>query len=333
MKKIINNPFDFVDESVQGILAAHADQLKAANGNLRAIVRSDAPVKGKVAIATGGGSGHLPVFLGYVGKGMADGCSVGNVFSSPTTKQMKEVTRAIDGGKGVLYLFGRYQGDMMNFEMAAEDCLEDDGIEVETVLVTDDVASAPAEDWNRRRGVAGLFFAYKIAGAAAETGASLKQVKAVTEKAVASMRSMGVALSPCTVPTAGHPTFDVPEDQMEIGMGIHGEAGVERVAMASSAEIAQRLVTYIADDLPFRSGDEVALLVNSLGGTPLEELYILYHDIKPLLDERGIRVYRPYIGRYACSMEMQGASLTLMKLDEELKALLDAPAKTPFFIQ
>lgn len=333
MKKILNDPFDFVDETIDGILTAHGDQLKAAGGNRRALVRADAPVQGKVAIATGGGSGHLPVFLGYVGKGMADGCSVGNVFSSPTTKQMKAVTKAIDSGKGVLYLFGRYQGDMMNFEMAAEECEEDDGIQVETVLVTDDVASAPPEDWNRRRGVAGLFFAYKIAGAKAETGADLQAVKEVTEKAVYNMRSMGVALSPCIVPTAGVPTFEVPEEDMEIGMGIHGEAGVKRVKMESSAEIAATLVDYIVKDLPFMAGDEVAVLVNSLGGTPLEELYILFNDIQRFLGNKKISIYRSYVGRYACSMEMQGASLTLMKLDEELKTLLDAPAETPFFIQ
>ena len=332
MKKILNDPFDFVDETMKGILRAHPDELTCVNGNLRAVIRADAPVPGKVAIATGGGSGHLPVFLGYVGKGMVDGCSVGNVFSSPTTKQMKEVTKAIDSGAGVLYLYGRYQGDMMNFDMASEDCT-DDGHHIETVLVTDDVASAPREDWNRRRGVAGLFFAYKIAGAKAETGADLQAVKQTTEKAVYNTRSMGVALSPCTVPTAGKPTFDVPEDQMEIGMGIHGEAGIERCPMKSAKEIASILVSHIVADLPFVEGDSVAVLVNSLGGTPLEELYILYDEVARLLEEKKIHIHRPYIGRYACSMEMQGASLTLMKLDDELTQLLDAPAHTPFFSQ
>lgn len=332
MKKILNDPFSFVDETMEGILKAHPDQLKTVNNNLRAITRADAPVQGKVAIATGGGSGHLPVFLGYVGKGMADGCSVGNIFSSPTAKQMKEVTKAIDGGKGVLYLYGRYQGDMMNFDMSAEDCM-DAGIPVETVLVTDDVASAPSEEWQKRRGVAGLFFAYKIAGAKAETGADLSAVKAAAEKAVHNMRSMGVALSPCTIPTAQKPTFQVPEDEMEIGMGIHGEAGIRRCKMETAQQIAATLVDYIVKDLPYQAQDEVAVLVNSLGGTPLEELYILYNEVEKLLSERSIRIYRPYVGRYACSMEMQGASLTLMKLDEELKELLDAPAETPFFIQ
>lgn len=332
MKKLINDPFNFVDESMEGILSAHKNLLKAADGDARAIVRTDAPVAGKVAVVTGGGFGHLPVFLGYVGKGMADGCAVGNVFSSPTSSQMKQVTKAVDSGKGVLYLYGRYQGDMMNFDMAAEDC-EEDGIQVQTVLVTDDVASAPHKDWQKRRGVAGLFFAYKIAGAKAETGADLSAVRAAAEKAVFNMRSMGVALGSCTLPTVGRPTFTVPDDEMEIGMGIHGEAGVQRCKLENADKIAAILVDYVAEGLPFCKGDEVAVLVNSLGGTPLEELYILYRKINLLLTERALKVYRPYIGRYACSMEMPGASLTLMKLDDELKELLDAPAETPFFIQ
>lgn len=332
MKKIINDPFNFVDESMEGILRAHSDLLKAADGNVRAIIRADAPVSGKVAVVTGGGFGHLPVFLGYVGKGMADACAVGNVFSSPTSSQMKQVTKAVDGKKGVLYLYGRYQGDMMNFDMAAEDCAED-GIEIETVLVTDDVASAPPDEWQKRRGVAGLFFAYKIAGAKAETGADLAAVKAAAQKAVSNMRSMGAALGSCTLPTVGRPTFSVSDDEMEIGMGIHGEAGVKRCKLENADKIAAILVDYVTKDLPFHKGDEAAVLVNSLGGTPLEELYILYREIDRLLCERGIRIYRPYVGRYACSMEMPGASLTLMKLDDELKELLDAPAVTPFFTQ
>ena len=332
MKKILNDPFDFVDEMMEGILAAHGDKIQAIDGDLRAIMRVDPSKTEKVAIATGGGSGHLPVFLGYVGSGMVDGCSVGNVFSSPTSGQMKKVTKAIHRGKGVLFLFGRYQGDMMNFEDAAEDA-EENGIRVESVMVSDDIASAPPEEWQRRRGIAGLFFAYKIAGAKAAQGASLDEVKAVTEKAVAVIRSMGVALSPCTVPTVGVPTFTIGEDEMELGMGIHGEAGIKRGKLESADEIAATLVDSIVADLPFKAGDEVAVLVNSLGGTSLEELYILYRKIDKLLEEKGIKVYRPYVGRYACSMEMMGASLTLMKLDGELKALLDAPAETPFFIQ
>jgi dihydroxyacetone kinase-like protein len=332
MKKIMNEPLAFVDEMMQGILKAHPDDLKAVGGDLRAIVRADAPVKGKVAIATGGGSGHLPVFMGYIGKGLVDGASIGNVFSSPTTGQMLKVTKAVSGGAGVLYLYGRYQGDMMNFDMAAEMAADDD-IRVETLLVSDDVASAPPGEWQKRRGVAGLFFAYKIAGAKAQEGVNLDEVKASTEKALATIRSMGVALGPCTVPAVGKPTFTIGVNEMEIGMGIHGEAGVHRGPMKSADEIAEILVDAVVKDLPYRAGDEVSVLVNSLGGTPLEELYILYRKVAPLLENKGISIYRPYVGRYACSMEMLGASLTLMRLDAELKRLLDAPAHTPFFCQ
>jgi dihydroxyacetone kinase-like protein len=332
MKKIINEPLAMVDEMLEGILKAHPQALKSMKGDLHAIVRADAPIKGKVGIATGGGSGHLPVFMGYVGEGLVDGASIGNVFSSPTTGQMLKVTEAIDGGKGVLYLYGRYQGDIMNFDMAAE-MAEDLGIHVETVLVTDDVASAPPEEWQRRRGVAGLFFAYKIAGAKADEGATLEAVKKTTEKALSTIRSMGVALGPCTVPAVGKPTFTIGEDEMEIGMGIHGEAGIHRGPMKKADEIADILIDAVVKDLPYKRGDQVAVLVNSLGGTPLEELYVLYRRVANVLDDLGINIYRPYVGRYACSMEMQGASLTLMRLDDELKKLLDAPAETPFFLQ
>jgi dihydroxyacetone kinase len=317
---------------MEGILKAYPQALKSVGGDLRAIVRADAPVKGKVAIATGGGSGHLPVFMGYVGKGVVDGASIGNVFSSPTTGQMVKVTKAIHGGAGVLYIYGRYQGDIMNFDAAAE-MAEDEGIKVATVLVSDDVASAPPADWQKRRGVAGLFYAYKIAGAKAAAGASLEEVKAITEKALAVTRSMGVALGPCIVPAVGKPTFTLGEDEMEVGMGIHGEAGVKRGPMKKADEIAEILLDAVVNDLPYKKGDEVSVLVNSLGGTPLEELYILYRKVAQLMEQKGISIYRPYVGRYACSMEMQGASLTLMRLDSELKRLLDAPAETPFFLQ
>ncbi len=332
MKKIINDPFDFVEEMMKGILKAHKNDYVAVDEDLRVIVRADAPVKGKVAIATGGGSGHLPVFMGYVGPGLADGAAIGNVFSSPSTGQMLRVTKAIDAGEGVLYLYGRYQGDMMNFEAAAEKAREA-GISVETVLVTDDVASAPPEKWEDRRGVAGLFFAYKVAGAKAAEGASLTEVKETAKRAVSVIRSMGVALGACVVPAVGEPNFTLAEDEMEVGMGIHGEQGIERTSMRSADEIAEILVEKIVGDLPYQPGDEVAVLVNSLGATPLEELYILYRKIDELLEAKRIRVYRAYVGRYACSMEMQGASLTLMKLDDERKRLVDYPTGSPFFTQ
>lgn len=332
MKKFINDPFDFVEELTEGIIKAHGDYYRADKGDLRIIVRQDAPIKGKVAIATGGGSGHLPVFMGYVGKGLADGACIGNVFSSPSAGQMKRVTKAIDGGAGVLYLYGRYQGDMMNFNSAAEESIKN-GIRVESVIVSDDVASAPPERHSERRGVAGIFFAYKIAGAMANEMASLDEVKRVTQKAVDNTRSLGIALGPCTIPLVGKPNFEISDDEMEIGMGIHGEQGVERVKMRTADEIAATLVDRVVNDMPFVAGDEVAVLVNSLGATPLEELYVLYCKIDELLREKGLVLHRPYVGRYACSMEMQGMSLSLMKLDDELKRLLDAPADSPFFKQ
>ena len=333
MKKIINDPFAVVDEMLKGILAAHPDELKSASADNRAIVRADAPVSGKVGIVTGGGSGHLPVFLGYVGKGLADGVSVGNVFSSPSMEQMLAATKAVNGGAGILYLYGNYSGDVMNFDMAAEMATMEDDIRVETVLASDDVASAPPDQWRRRRGVAGLFFAYKVAGARAEEMASLEEVKAAAEKAVANTRTMGVALTPCTVPAAGKPTFTIGDDEMEIGMGIHGEPGVRRGKLESADQIAEALTNAVLADLPFVKGDDVAVLVNGLGATPQEELYIVYRKVHEILAGRGIRVYRVYVGEYATSLEMAGCSLSLLKLDDELKRWVDAPAQSPFFVQ
>lgn len=329
MKKILNDPFAFVDEMLEGILLAHPAQLKRVGADTRALVRADAPRPGKVGIATGGGAGHLPVFLGYVGPGFVDGCAVGNVFSSPTVEQMLAVTRAVHGGAGVLHLYGNYSGDVLNFGMAAE-LAEAEGIPVATVLAADDVASAPKGEEQRRRGVAGIFYAYKLAGAQAETQAPLPEVQRIAEKAIANTRSMGVALSPCTVPAAGRPTFTLGEDEMEIGMGIHGEPGVRRGKLESADRITALLVDALLGDLPLAPGDEVSVLVNGLGATPPEELYVMYRRVHQLLAGRGVRVYRPYIGEYATSMEMAGASVSLCKLDAELKPLLDAPACTPF---
>ena len=331
MKKIINDPMAFVDEMLEGILAAHGDQLKAAS-DPRAILRADAPVAGKVAILTGGGSGHLPVFMGYVGKGLADGVSVGNVFSSPSAETMYQATLEANGGAGVLYLYGNYSGDTMNFDMAAEMADMDD-IRVETVLVTDDVASAPRSNWAHRRGIAGMFFAYKVAGAAAEAGMDLDAVVRVTKKAIENMATMGVALSPCTVPAAGVPTFTIADDEMEIGMGIHGEAGVMRGKLESADEITDRLVTAVIEDLALSKGDDVAVLVNGLGATPPEELYVIYRRVRQVLDGAGIATHRSYVGEYATSLEMAGASVTLLKLDDELAKMVDAPAASPFFVQ
>jgi dihydroxyacetone kinase-like protein len=332
MKKILNDPKNFVPEMLDGLLKAYPKQLDFAGNDVHCIVRADAPVAGKVALATGGGSGHLPVFLGYVGKGMLDGCAVGDVFASPAADQMLEVTRRIHSGKGVVYIYGNYGGDRMNFDMAAE-MAELDDIQVQSVLVADDVASAPPSNSARRRGVAGMVFAFKTAGAKADLGGSLDEVAAVARKTLANTRSMGVALSPCTVPMAGKPTFNIAEDEMEIGMGIHGEPGMKREKLQSADEIAERMTRAILEDLHPQSGDQLAVMVNGLGATPPEELYILYRKAHEVLSGQGLNVYRAYIGEFATSMEMAGASFTFLRLDDELIALLDHPASTPFFKQ
>lgn len=332
MKKIINHPEAFVDETIEGILLAHPNHLKRAPDAHRGLVRSDAPVKGKVAIATGGGSGHLPVFLGYVGPGLVHGVSIGNVFSSPSVEAMAAVTKAIHAGKGVLYLYGNYSGDIMNFDMAAEMC-EAEGIEVKSVRVRDDVISATKQAAEKRRAVAGLFFAYKIAGAKAEMGADLAAVAATAQRVVENTCSMGVALSPCTIPAVGKPTFSLGEDEMELGMGIHGEAGIERGKLKTADEIAEIMSERVLGDLPFQSGDRVSVLVNGLGATPPEELYLMFRKAHEVIEKHNVRILRVFIGEFATSMEMAGASISLLKLDDELLTLLDAPAYSPFLPQ
>lgn len=332
MKKILNDPNDYVLDMLDGLLKAHPTQLAYAGDDRHCIVRADAPVAGKVALATGGGSGHLPVFLGYVGQGLLDGCAVGDVFASPSAEQMLEVTKRIHGGKGVVYIYGNYGGDVMNFDMATEMADMED-IEVRTVLVRDDVASAPASDADRRRGVAGMVFAFKVAGARADLGGSLDEVEEIAQRALDNIRSMGVALSPCTVPAAGRPTFTIGDGEMELGMGIHGEPGVERGPLLTADVIATRMTTTILEDLGVQAGERVAVMVNGLGATPPEELYILYRTIHDLLETRGVAIHRAYVGEYATSMEMAGASLTLFRLDDELATLLDHPARSPFFVQ
>lgn len=332
MKKLINDPEAFADETIEGILLAHPGHLKRAAGTNRGLVRADAPVAGKVAIATGGGSGHIPIFLGYVGPGLCDGVSIGNVFSSPSAEAMVEVTKSIDAGAGVLYLYGNYSGDRMNFDMAAELCEMED-IRVATVRIRDDVVSAPVEEKLKRRAVAGLFFGYKIAGARAAEGATLDEVVATAEKVAENTRSMGVALSPCIIPAVGKPTFTLEEDEMELGMGIHGERGLDRSKLLTADAVATIMTERVLADLPFESGDEVAVLVNGLGATPPEELYLLYRRAHQVITGNGITIHKPFIGEYATSMEMAGASITLIKLDEELKRCLDAPAYSPFLLQ
>ncbi len=330
MQKIINEPKAFVDEMLDGILLAHPESLRALAK--RVLVRASAPSEGKVGIVTGGGSGHLPLFLGYVGYGLADGVAVGDVFASPSSEQILEATRAVHGGTGVLYLYGNYGGDVMNFDLAAE-LADAEGIQTSTVLGADDVASAPAGSESRRRGVAGITFLYKVAGAKAEQGASLEEVVAVVERAAAGLRSMGVALSPCVVPAAGEPTFNLPVGEMEIGMGIHGEPGVRRGPLEPAAQIADQLVDRITADLPFKRGDEAAVLVNGLGATPREELYVLFRSVHAALTSSGVAVRRTWVGEYATSLEMAGASLSVLRLDDELLRLLDAPCESPFVVR
>ncbi len=332
MKKLINDPEAFVDEMIDGLLRAHPDQLKAPTEDRRVLVRADAPVQGHVGIVTGGGSGHLPAFLGYVGKGLCTAAAVGNVFSSPSSDQMHEATRAADGGEGVLYLYGNYGGDVFNFDLAG-DLAELDGIETRTVLVTDDALSAPADRRTERRGVAGMVFAFKVAGASAERGDNLETVAELSQRAVDATRTVGVGLSPTILPAAGKPTFELADGEMEIGIGIHGEPGNHRGPLETANQVGERLLLAILDDLEIEGDASVAVMVNGLGATPLEELYLVYRRVDQMLAERDIKIHRPYIGEYATSLEMAGASVTLMKLDDELTTLLEAEASSPFFRQ
>lgn len=330
MKKIMNDPSHFVDETMEGIVAAYGDKVKLLNGDHRVLISAYSHQKGKVGIVTAGGSGHLPVFLGYVGSGMVDACAVGNVFASPAYTKMADAIRAVDDGAGVLCLYGNYGGDKMNFEQAIEDCEMDD-IQCRSILVCDDVASSPKETAEKRRGVAGLVYAYKIAGAAAAQMRDLNAVAEVTQKALLNIRSMGVALSPCVVPEVGKPTFAIAEDEMEIGMGIHGEKGISVSKMMSADEIAQVILERLLADIELKVGDEVSVMINGLGATPLEEQMIVYRYVSERLNKLGVHIVSPHIGEFATSMEMAGFSVTLFKLDEETKELLLAPAITPFY--
>jgi phosphoenolpyruvate---glycerone phosphotransferase subunit DhaK len=329
MKKILNEPFAYVDEMLEGLCLAHPQYYKQTGTAGRVIVRADGPIGGKVGIVSGGGSGHLPVFTGYVGKGLLDACAIGDVFSSPAVDQVAEAIRAAHGGAGVLRLYGNYGGDKMNFDMAGE-MVEMEDIRTTTVRVADDVASAPLAERSKRRGVAGLVYAYKIAGAKADQGATLDEVTAVAQKAADACRSVGVALTPCTVPAVGHPTFGISETEMEIGMGIHGEPGVRRGPMRSADAIAEEMLSLLLADMPLQSTDRVSILVNSLGATPLEELYIIYRFVARKITGMGLNIVMPLVGRYATSMEMAGMSLTFCKLDKESEALLKVPCDCPF---
>lgn len=330
MKKIINKPENVVDEMLKGAVAAHPAHIRRLEGT-NVLVRADAP-KPKVALVSGGGSGHEPTHGGYVGKGMLDGAVAGAVFTSPTPDQVFEAVKAVDGGKGVLLVIKNYTGDILNFEMAAE-MAEAEGIKVESVVVNDDVAVENSTWTSGRRGIAGTIFVHKIAGAKAEAGAELKDVKQIAEKVIANVRSMGMALSPCIVPAAGKSSFTLGENEVEIGMGIHGEPGTHREEIKSADEIVDHLLGKILEDMPFASGEEAAVMINGLGGTPLMELYIANRRVAEVLASKGIKVIRTYIGNYMTSLEMAGFSISLLKLDGELKELLLAPADTPALVQ
>jgi dihydroxyacetone kinase-like protein len=326
MKKLINAPDRVVDEALAGMAAAHADLIRVIEPNV--IVRKDAPKRGKVGIISGGGSGHEPMHGGFVGMGMLDAACAGAVFTSPVPDQMQVATKAVDGGAGVLHIVKNYTGDVMNFDMAAQ-LAESEGITVKAVVMADDVAVKDSLYTAGRRGVGGTVLAEKIVGACAEAGADLDKVTAMCQKVQDNVRSMGMALTSCTVPAAGKPTFDIGEDEMEIGVGIHGEPGRTRTKLASADDIAEMLMIPILEDLPFRSGDRVLAFVNGMGGTPLIELYIVYNAVNRILKGRGITIARNLVGSYITSLEMAGCSISLLRLDDEMVRFWDAPVHTP----
>jgi dihydroxyacetone kinase-like protein len=326
MKKLINTPDSLVDDELAGMAAAHGDLIRIEEPNI--VVRKDAPRQGKVGVISGGGSGHEPMHGGFVGMGMLDAACPGAVFTSPVPDQMLAATKAVNGGAGVLHIVKNYTGDIMNFEIAAE-MAQAEGIEVEAVVIADDVAVQDSLYTAGRRGVGGTVLAEKIVGAAAEAGADLATVKALCQKVQDNVRSMGMALTSCTVPAAGKPTFDIGDDEMEIGIGIHGEPGRERRKLATADEITEALATPVLDDLPFQKGDRVLAFVNGMGGTPLIELYVVYNKLAEMCAARGITIERNLVGNYITSLEMAGCSITLLKLDDELVRYWDAPVHTP----
>jgi dihydroxyacetone kinase-like protein len=328
MKKLINDPANYVDEMLEGLCLAHPDLVRVGNDR-RAIARATPVRQGKVGVVSGGGSGHLPLFTGYVGKGLLDACAIGNVFEGPTSSSCQDAIAAANGGAGVLCLFGNYGGDRMNFEMASEFAALD-GIETRTVLGTDDIASASPEEAHKRRGVAGLIFAYKTAGALAEQGGSLEEVAAIAQRTVDRTRTIGVALSPCQIPGAAEPNFTIADDEIEFGMGIHGEPGIWRHKLRPADDLVDEMIGMLLAERP-EGASRVAILVNSLGATPFEELFILYRRAAQQLGAANLVVTRPLIGPYVTSMEMGGASISLCFLDDEIERLLATPAECPFW--
>lgn len=325
MKKIINLPEEYVADMLSGIYSAHADQVKYVADDIHCYCKKEIK-KGKVAIVTGGGSGHLPLFLGYVGEGLIDGCGVGNVFQSPTPEQIYNISKEVESGSGILYLYGNYTGDIMAFDMAADLC-DMDNISTKSIVGADDVNSGEPEV---RRGIAGIFYMYKAAGAKAAMMGTLDEVFDAAQKAKENTRTVGFALTPCIIPEKGGPNFELKDDEMAFGMGIHGEPGIWNGPIKTAREIAKESLDIILKDMAVQANEEVSVLINGLGSSSIEEQYILFNDVKKYLEELGIKVYNQYIGEYATSMEMAGASISICKLDEELKRYIDYPVKTPF---
>lgn len=328
MQRFLNDPDDIVDEFVKGFVRAHADLVRLDNSNARVVVSRFAPEQGRVGIVTGGGSGHEPAFIGYTGKNMVDAVAVGELFSSPTAKSFHDAIKAADGGAGVAVLYGNYAGDNMNVKMARK-FAKKDGIEVDTVVANDDVCSAPGDEREKRRGVAGEIFMWKIGGAKAATGASLPEVIAAAQKAIDNCRSIGVGLGPCTLPAVGHPNFEIEPGKMELGIGHHGEPGVKVEDLRSADEVAAEMVQIVLDDHDLPEGTPVAVLVSGLGATPVNELYVLYDKMARDIEGRGLKIHKAFVGNYFTSLEMVGATLTVMALDDELTPLLDMETACP----
>ena len=322
MQRVLNNPDDIVDETLKGFVKVHGD-IVAITDNPRVIKRRDIPA-GKVGVATGGGSGHEPAFIGYIGENLCDTVAVGEICTSPTAAAFLDAFRAANRGKGVACLYGNYSGDNMNVKMAIK-MAEKEGIQVKTVVANDDAASAPKDQLDKRRGVAGEILMWKAGGARAAEGASLDEVIAAAQKAIDSTRSVGIGLTPCTLPAVGHPNFEIKPGTMEVGIGHHGEPGIEVCPLEAADKMARRMVDLVLPDLPFESGDEVVVLVSGLGATPVMEQYVLYDEIEKLIVAKGIKIHRGYVGNYFTSLEMMGVTLTVMRLDDELKRLIDAP--------
>lgn len=330
MQRILNNPDNIVDEMLEGFLKTHSDIVEITE-NSRVVKAKNIP-EGKVGVITGGGSGHKPAFIGYIGKNLCDAAAVGEICSSPTAVAFLDAAKAADQGKGVACLYGNYSGDNMNVKMAVK-MAKKEGITVKTVIANDDVASAPKSQREKRRGVAGEILMWKAGGAKAALGGNLDEVIAAAQKAIDNTRSVGIGLTPCTLPAVGHPNFEIKDGTMEVGIGHHGEPGIEVVPIETADKMAKRMTDIVLPDYPFEAGDEVIVLVSGLGATPVMELYVLYNEIEKILEKKGIRVHRSYVGNYFTSLDMSGATLTIMKLDEELKELMDMPTYSMGFKQ